>query len=48
MYYAGDKLPESTRDDDSTPLRKLFQTALGKLTPLEVSRVLSGNILILR
>ena len=30
MYSAGDKLPESTGDDDSTPLGKLFQTVLGK------------------
>ena len=30
MYSAGDKLPESTGDDASTLLEKLFQTVLGK------------------
>ena len=30
LYSAGDKLPESTGDNDSIPLGKLFQTVLGK------------------
>ena len=47
MYSTGGKLPESTRDDDSTPLGKIFRRCW-ETAPLGVVCMPLGNILILR
>ena len=49
MYSAGDKLPESTGDDSPNSVGEAFSDCAGKiLTPLGISCILPGNILILR
>ena len=47
LYFAGDKLPESTGEDDSTLSGKLFLDCAGEMAPLGVSCIPTGNILIL-
>ena len=45
LYSAGDKLPESTGEDDSTPLGKLFRLCW-EMAPLGVACIPPGNNLI--
>ena len=45
LYSAGDKLPKSTGEDDSTLAGKLFKLRWG-MAPLGVSCIPPGNILI--
>ena len=48
LCFAGDKIPESNGEDDSTPLGKpFFLDCAGEMAPLGVSCTLPRNILIL-
>ena len=45
LYFVGDKLPESTEEDDSTLAGKLFRLRW-EMAPLGVSCIPPGNNLI--
>ena len=47
LNSAGDKLPESTGEDDSTPLGKLFRLHWENFNSTGVPCILPGSILIL-